>query len=482
MSVSNPEPKPSPPEPSATTPNHDLPLSMDRKPPAKLPIRQGFGPVLQNRRFLILWIGQIFSQLADKIYLVLMIALIAGHFQGKDQPISGWVSAIMISFTIPAVLFGSLAGVYVDRWPKKGVLVISNLVRGVLVLVIPPLIWLSQDQTLALPVHWLPFWLRQWQSQIQDSFFVPLGFLIIFTLSFIDSTITQFFAPAEQVTIPLIVKRRNLLSANSLFTTTMMAMTIIGFAIGEPLLELAATLGKFLGLSWEEGKSSVVAISYLLAGVILMFLKTGEKREHYQKDRPHVLEDIRDGIRYLKNNHRVRNALVQLVILFSIFAALSVLAVRMAETLPGMKAEQFGFLLATAGLGMALGAGLLGNWGQRFRNNQLGLWGSVGMALSLIALSLSTHSLWLTLLMTVFLGLFGAFVGVPMQTTIQVETPRDMQGKVFGLQNNAVNIALSLPLALAGIAETLFGLKPVLLSLSVLAIIGGMLTRYMGED
>ncbi len=168
------------------------------------------------------------------------------------------------------------------------------------------------------------------------------------------------------------------------------------------------------------------------------------------------------------------------MILFCIFAALSVLAVPMAETIPGMKAEQFGFLLATGGLGMGCGATLLGGWGQKFPNSQLGLWGSLGMAVSLVGLSLATASLWLTLLMITFLGLFASFVGVPMQTTIQAETPVDMRGKVFGLQNNAVNIALSLPLGLAGIAETLFGLQPVLLGLGIMAIAGGVLTWLMG--
>jgi predicted MFS family arabinose efflux permease len=63
-----------------------------------------------------------------------------------------------------------------------------------------------------------------------------------------------------------------------------------------------------------------------------------------------------------------------------------------------------------------------------------------------------------------------------MQTAIQEETPEAMRGKVFGLQNNAINIALSLPLALAGMAETWFGLQAVFLGLSVLAIGGGVLT------
>ena len=69
-----------------------------------------------------------------------------------------------------------------------------------------------------------------------------------------------------------------------------------------------------------------------------------------------------------------------------------------------------------------------------------------------------------------------------MQTTIQAETPEEMRGKVFGLQNNAINIALSLPLALAGVAETFFGLPVVLLALASLALAGGVLTWYISSD
>ncbi|MBE9118175.1 MFS transporter [Lusitaniella coriacea LEGE 07157] len=420
---------------------------------------QGFAPVLKNRHFLVLWSGQIFSQLADKVYLVLMIALIASRFQSANQSISGWVSGIMIAFTIPAILFGSLAGVYVDRWSKKGVLVSSNLLRGMLVLTLPFLLWLSQNQTPLLGL--------------------PVGFWVLVGVTFVVSTLTQFFAPAEQSAIPLIVERENLLPANSLYTTTMMALLIVGFAVGEPLLALADCLVARLGVGWDFGKELVVGGSYAIAGLILLFLKTGEKAELLDQERPHVFQDIWDGIRYLSDHHRIRNAMVQLVILFSVFAALAVLAVRLAETLPGMKAEQFGFLLAAGGIGMGCSAFILGHWGQRFSHARLSLWGSIGVASSLIGLAFFTHHLWLTLLMTALLGGFAALVGVPMQTTIQAETPEEMRGKVFGLQNNAVNIALSLPLALAGVAETFFGLRWVFLGLAAMVLLGSALSGYI---
>lgn len=423
------------------------------------PEEGGFIPVLKNRNFLALWGGQVFSQLADKVFLVLAIALITSHFQGVGQTISGWVSAIMIAFTIPAVLFGSLAGVFVDRIPKKIMLVATNLLRGMFVLMILPLLWISQG--------WGNF------------YGLPVGFEMLLVITFLVSTLTQFFAPAEQAVIPLIVEKRHLLSANSLYTMTMMASVIIGFAVGEPLLALADTLLKSLGAAEEIGKELVVGGSYLLAGIVLFVMNTGEKPHPPDHEFPHPLEDLRDGFNYLRQNHRVRSALIQLVVLFSIFAALSVLAVRMAEVIPGLKASQFGFLLAAGGVGMAAGATYLGHGGQSLCHRRLSLYGSLGVAACLLGFALLPPNLWLSLLLMALLGACASLVGVPMQTTIQAETPEQMRGKVFGLQNNVVNIALTVPLALAGVAETMVGLNVVFLALGGMAIAGGIITWYI---
>jgi predicted MFS family arabinose efflux permease len=131
---------------------------------------------------------------------------------------------------------------------------------------------------------------------------------------------------------------------------------------------------------------------------------------------------------------------------------------------------------------MAIGAVSLGSWGQRFSPTKLGVWGSLGMGVCLAGLALFGKSLVMTLLIIAILGVFASLVGVPMQTMIQVETPSVMHGKVFGLQNNVNNIALSLPLALAGVAESLFGLQPVLLSLAAMAIAGGILTWFINPS
>jgi predicted MFS family arabinose efflux permease len=333
--------------------------------------------------------------------------------------------------------------------------------RGGLVLSLPLLLWFSEG--------------------VQPLAGLPSGFFVLLVVTFLVSTLTQFFAPAEQAAIPLLVERKHLLSANSLYTMTMMASVIVGFALGEPLLELADRLLVPIALQLHAGadfgKELLVGGSYAIAGLVLMLLKTKETApSDADESLPDVWANIRDGLRYLKQQAQVRSAMLQLVILFSIFAALAVLAVRMAEVMPEIKSSQFGFLLAAGGVGMAIGAVGVGQFGQRLSRAQLSLYGSIGMALSLGAISFVTQRFFPTLPLLVMLGACAAITGVPMQTAIQEETPEEMRGKVFGLQNNAINIALSLPLALAGLAETVFGLQAVFVGLAVLALLGGILT------
>ncbi len=419
----------------------------------------GIRRVLRNSDFLALWSGQIFSQLADKVFLVLVVALISTRFQGEAETISSKVSAVMITFTLPAVLFGSLAGVFVDRWSKKGVLVGTNLLRGCLVLLLPLLLTLSSE--------WRA--LASW----------PAGFWWVLVITFAISTLTQFFSPAEQTLIPLIVKRRNLLSANSLYTITMMASVIIGFAIGEPLLSwarwLAVRAAGWVGASQvdpEWGANWVVGMAYIVAGLILLLLRSPEPSP--SADHPHFFADLRAGWAYLQCSAPVRAALVQLVTLFCIFAALAALAVRLAELIPSLEASQFGFLLAAAGLGLAIGALVVGHWGSQQHRFFWGVAGSGGLTITLALLAIVPYSLVSSLILIGGLGFAGALIGVPMQTLIQEETPAELRGKVFGLQNNLLNIALSVPLAVASVAEARFGLSPVLLSMALIAASTGL--------
>lgn len=397
----------------------------------------GFQALLKNKPFLMLWIGQLLSQVADKVFFVLLIALLENY-----QPIAGMKnsmrSTLMIAFTLPAIFFGSAGGIFVDRFSKKQVLVASDVIRGLLTLAIP----------------WL-----------------PKQFVVLLVVTFVISTVTQFFAPAEQAAIPLLVRRENLMAANALFTTTMMGALIVGFAVGEPLLSLAKDWGT------DYGRELLVGGLYIFAAGLMQLIPFKEKPlASTEGARVHPWSDFKAGLRYLQKNRLVWNAMLQLTILYSVFAALTVLTIDLAAEI-GLKSTQFGFILAASGVGMVFGAAILGHWGDRFHHKPLPLIGFLSMAFVLGVFTF-INQLWLGLGLSALLGVGASLIGVPMQTLIQQQTPPQMHGKVFGFQNNAVNIALSLPLAITGPLTDAIGLRGVLLGMSILVSVMGVWAWY----
>ncbi|HEY9814080.1 MAG TPA: MFS transporter, partial [Candidatus Sericytochromatia bacterium] len=364
--------------------------------------RRGFRALFKNRAFITLWSGQLLSQVADKVFFILLIALLV-DYRSPVALKNSMRSVLMVAVTLPAIFFGSAAGIFVDRFDKRQIMWVTNLMRGLLVLIMPLL---------------------------------PKQFLILLIIGFSESILTQFFAPAEQAAIPLLVKHENLMSANALFTTTMLGSMIVGFAVGEPLLSLATSLGG------EYGREISVGGLYVLAAGVLYLIPLKEQRKANPLVAVHPWSDFKAGLGYLRQNRLVSNAMLQLTILYSAFAALTVLAINLAQEI-GLKETQFGFLLAAAGVGMIFGAAILGHWGDRFHNKPLPLIGFLSMGFVLGAFTF-TEQLWLGLALSALLGLGASMIGVPMQTLIQQQTPEDMRGKVFGFQNNIVNIALSL--------------------------------------
>ena len=402
----------------------------------------GFVALLKNRSFLALWIGQLLSQVADKILLTLLIALLAVYPTATGTE-NSMRSVLLLTFTLPAILFGSVAGIFVDRLGKKLILVVSNVIRALLIFTIP---------------------------------FLPREFIILLLITFVISTVTQFFAPAEQAAIPLLIPRENLLAANALFTTTSMGGFIVGFAIGEPLLSLSQAWGG------DYGQELLVGGLYFLAAGMLQTVALKETVANVNSMRVNPWQEMKAGFWYLKQNRLVWDAMLQLTTLYCVIAALTVLTFSLAPQIGLQSEKQYGFIVAAAGIGIMLGAGVLGHWGDVFRHKPLPLFGFLTMAFALAAFSFVSN-LWLGLGLSALLGLGGALVGVPMQTLIQRETPTEMHGKVFGFQNNLVNIALSAPLAITGpitdavsnaVGSEALGLRIVLVGMSAIVCVVGI--------
>jgi predicted MFS family arabinose efflux permease len=295
--------------------------------------------------------------------------------------------------------------------------------------------------------------------------FLPDKFWILLTSTFIVSALAQFFAPAEQAAMPLLVRKENFMAANALYGSTMMGALIVGFAIGEPILTSAKAL-----FGENFGQEAVVGILYTFSALAFQLINFNnqDRVTDEQQIRINAWHELKAGLKYIQKNRLVLNAMLQITTLYCVFASLMVLAIRLATEF-GLKEKQFGFFLAAAGVGMVIGAAILGHWGDKLHHKPLSLIGFLMMAV-VLGFFTFTSNLFLALGLCALLGIGAALINVPMQTLIQHQTPMNMYGKVFGFQNHVVNIALSLPLAITGPLTDSLGLRTVLITMSIVVV------------
>ncbi len=401
-------------------------------PPPPPTEANSFQELLRNRSFLWLWAGQALSQIADKILLVFAVSLLTTYRIPASLAASSG-SAIMIATTIPAIVFGAAAGILVDRYLKQRIMVLSNFLRAALVMSIV---------------------------------FLPKELVLLLLVIFAISTVTQAFTPAEQSITPLLVKPEHLLTANSLSTITLLGSIVVGFASGDWIV---STFQQNFG---DFGNSIFLGIVYFCAALCCNSIQSREVLP--QKIGPqsyNPLPEFMEGIRYLRSNRLIQQAMIQYTVFCATMAALQVLSINLVIEM-GLQQTKFGLLVSATGIGLAIGAAMLINWGNRLRHKPLPLVGFGIVALTLIGYVLFKQ-LWSALLISGILGFGGALIAIPMNTLIQEKTPESMRGKVFGFQNNAANVALSLPLALAGPLADRFGINAVLIGMSIsIALVG----------
>lgn len=453
-----------------------------------VPHQEGYGAVLGNQNFMALWIGQILSQLGDRVVFVVFIAIIALYFGSSER----YNSFLYIAFTIPAILLTAIAGVFVDRWPRRGVLVATNVLR-------------------ALFVGLLPFVDKEhpWT---------------IYLLAFALSSATQFFVPAEAATIPMIVRKSQLITANSLFTTTMMASVIFGFVLGDPLINI---------FGMEQVHWAIVAL-FAASSLCLMFLKVPkiiplelnpqhDKLQAAGTTHHTVLESIRaffaelqEGIQYIRESRMILNCMLKLALLFSSVVALCLLFVSFAKTFlyddPLVAARKFAYIVTFSGVGMVLGAYAVG---QHFRQARRGwmVFGGftvIGACLLLLclvdqfsksALVLNTDT-WktdffyldpfrltvrmvYTYTLTALAGVGAAFVAIPLQALLHELIPEDKRGKILGVQFTILSTCSTLPALIAGVGAEALGVKTMFVLIGVpLLLVGlrGLYHRVMTPD
>ncbi|HSW43032.1 MAG TPA: MFS transporter [Patescibacteria group bacterium] len=399
--------------------------------------------VFRNRPFVLLWLSQLASQVGGNMVLYGLTVLVRDLTSTNSA-----VSLLILTFLVPAVMFSVLAGVYVDRFDRRMVLVLTNLVRAGLFVALA---------------------------------YFDASIAMVFVLNVAVSVATTFFAPAELSMIPLLVPSGQRTAANGIFTITMNAAFAIGFTVLGPLVVALASPTVLVVL---------VAALYLVGAVFCWALPPAPPGRMAHGSALHETEEavgsfvgqLRDGITYAGAHPIVRWALLYLGIAASIVGVLGVLGPAFAEDVLGLRSRDLVVVVLPLGMGVVagvVGVNVLRSFVSRRRLIECGMM-VLGISLAVIALAdpiarlardagdavpglgVPAFSVLTIVVVIAFVAGIGyAFTAIPAQTELQAEIPTAVRGRVFGILNMLVSVGSLLPIILVGPISDAVGTMPV---------------------
>jgi len=374
--------------------------------------------LFRDRNFSFLWFSQVISNFGDRLNQMALIGLVYARTPGSTLEL-----AKLLSFTIiPVFLVGPIAGSYVDRWDRKYTMIVCDLLRGILVFIIPFVIIHSRSM-------------------------VP-----IYVLVFIVFSITRFFVPSKLSIIPDIVHKDSLLLANSLTSTTMMIATMVGFGFG----------GVLVGWIGPEGGFYVDSATYFVSAIMVSFVSLKTKR--FEVSLPEnssigitkktILNDIKEGLLYLKNHQDIKMICNTMFLLMAGVGAIYVIAIVFIQEALRSSTEHLGFLAMCLGIGLFLGALIYGRFGNKLPRKDV-----INFCLFLTGLMVVVFSVTLRLwpyfltagVVSLILGIFSAPIVVSANTILHEVMAEDMRGRIFSSLDIITHIAFLLFMVLASL-------------------------------
>lgn len=383
--------------------------------------QNGFAAALRRPVFVALWLSEALSLVGDRLIVVALVMLV---YECTRSPAA--VGILMMLKAIPSLAMGSIAGVFVDRWDRKWVMVGSNLIQGLLVLMIP-------FSSTLLPVY---------------------------VIYFAMAVVNQFFTPARAATIPNLVPPQALLAANSLFAGAFVGALAVGPIIGGWLTDRFGTDVAFY----------VDAVTFLVPALAVGMLAIPRQRSVPAGRALGV--DLREGIRYVRSRADVIAALTLMPAAFLVIGTLSVLGVVIMRENLNVGASGYGALMSAMGGGMLCGAIGIGWLGRRFNRTWLGAAGAGLTALTVMAMPW-VGQFYLVLIFAVFTGLGMVAVQVTSQTVLQ-SVPENLRGRVMGLSQALMGGAQFLATALAGLLAEWLGAAIVLIGAGMASLAAGV--------
>lgn len=369
--------------------------------------------LLRQRNFSLLWFGGLVSYAGN---WMLFIALPIYVYQLTGSAVA--IGTAFIIGTLPRLLFGTVAGVFADRWDRRNTIIAANLLMGLGLL---PLALVHSVDTL-------------W---------------IVYAVSLFNATVSTVVGPAENALLPTLVSKEDLVTANSLNALNDSLARLVGPPLG----------GAIAGLLGLMGVAVADASTFFFAAAMVALIrvdarpkKEGGEEVRVQGVWARFWTDWLNGLRVVKHDR-------QLAIIF-VFTAIAqvgegVLGVMMAVFVSkvfGGGPEELGLLFGSQAIGGMIGSLFVGNVAKRVAPARL--LGLSAVLFGIIDLLIVNYPTFYPSIVPAYVLI--ALVGIPavgmitsMYTLLQVGSPDEYRGRVFGAWGTTATLASLVGMVLA---------------------------------
>jgi MFS family permease len=380
--------------------------------------------VLRQRDFSLLWVGGVLSVIGDYF---LFVALPFFVYERTGSVLA--TGAMFVAQTLPRLLFGSVAGVFVDRWDRKKTMVISDLSRALILL---PLLAVAAGAPVVL----------------------------VYAVAFVEASVSMFFLPAKSAAIPNLVAERDLTAANSLNSLTEDIPSLVGALLGGALLGIVG-LGGLVLLDVATYLASALLISLIRAPTAAPDEEPEVTTEVAVSAWANALGEWLGGLKLIGSDRSI-------AVLFGVISVatvgegvVAVLMIIFFRDALGGGAQEFSYAIAGYGVGGILGGLLLSRASRVIDEVRL-------FSLSLIANGILLLAMFNIPILPVIVAL-SVLAGVTVigwfvvsQTLLQKWVPDRYRGRVFGSYETTQALTMLVGMGLAVVLEGTLGVVVVL--------------------
>jgi DHA3 family macrolide efflux protein-like MFS transporter len=375
-----------------------------------------------NRDFGLLFMGRVVSQVGDGMNYFAMTWLVL-DLTGSGAALS----TLLLALSVPTIVLAPFTGVLADMWDRKKIVVITDIIRGLILLAV---------------------------AGIHAAGALTVG--VLYAAAALSSICSVLFGPAVSAAIPSMVEREELTAANVRNNFARSAPGIIGPSLGALLVGLAGYTGVF----------AINGTCFLLSALSEVFIRFPQQEFSRAQGRGAQLqaytENFRQGLAYVWQHGNLRTLIGYGVALnFIATPVFDIVMPFFGKEVLQMSPESFGLVKSTLPVGLLVGTLLVGFLSQRVPKEKLLVraivgQGFAGVFIGVIALpafygQLSMPALLGCLVLPVFsIGLLNVMVNVPIQVMLQETVPDAYRGRVFGLLDCLFSILVPVSMAVFG--------------------------------